>query len=106
MLWPLEVQSTEFDSELMYLHWDTLEVCSIAAILLATNVRNLLFSLARYLSTTVLSVQNTDSFSGNCSSLFNIWSIRTAKVAAVNSECEIVVGFSGTTLAFPKAKAQ
>lgn len=68
------------------------------AILFATNVLNLMFSFARYLSTAVLSVQNLDSDRGNCSSFFSMTSTFTAKAAAVFG---IVVGLRGATLAFP-----
>lgn len=62
-------------------------------ILLATNVRNLLFSLLMYFRTVLLSAQKQDS-----SSL----STHTATAAAGSSRCGIVTGLGGATLAFPK----
>lgn len=65
-------------------------------ILMATNVRNLLFSLLMYFRTVLLSVQKHDSSSLSCNSAFVILSIWTAKTAAVSSRRETLKALFGS----------
>lgn len=61
------------------------ELFRIVETLFATNVRKCVASFWRYLSTTILSVQNIDCARLTCSSLLGTPSILTVTVAAVSS---------------------
>ncbi len=95
-----------FFSVLTYIYCCSFVDSLIMAILLATKVLKLSFSMSIYLKTFVLSVQNTKSSNSISSSSFNILSVFTATTAAVNFMRGIVVCFSGATWDFPIMKSQ
>lgn len=103
---PLDAKSAGLSEVFTYRHWSGLEHLRIVSTRLATNVRNLVVLLRMYFSTVVLSDQNTDDWSGSCSSDWMNLSMRAAIVAAVSSIRGTVMGLSGATLAFPNTNAQ
>ena len=98
---PLEAWSAGFSFVLMYLHSLVWDPSWITANQLATKVWNLAVLFWIYLNTAILSVQYVTWSTWMSISLCNILLVRTATVAAVNSNRGIVVCFKGATRDFP-----